>query len=254
MLSDKIYVVSYHTNTGNDLWNPPKNSAVQLAAAITASARIHMYPYISREDCYYTDTDSVVLGQPLPSDVISSYALGMFKLEDEIQKALFLAPKTYYYHTKEKDKSVIKCKGMAKSMVNSSWFETQYADPSRITEVSVESNFKIDWMNFIIRKIKYNVKLRSEMGNKRMPVYNEKNCWVDTKPIHISDLSGIGPLGIRIIKKLRNKIIQLENENLILNERISQRKEIKDNNEKTTEEIESEKERRENQPLEEEEQ
>lgn len=43
----------------------PNNSAVQISAAITANARIHMYPYISREDCYYTDTDSVFLKNPL---------------------------------------------------------------------------------------------------------------------------------------------------------------------------------------------
>ena len=41
-----------------------------------------MYPQIEREDCYYTDTDSVVLGKPLPEDVISSSVLGKFKLED----------------------------------------------------------------------------------------------------------------------------------------------------------------------------
>ncbi|GKD72653.1 DNA polymerase-like protein [Tanacetum coccineum] len=74
------------TLTGRELWNPPKNSAVQLAAAITASARIYMYPYISRDDCYYTDTDSVVLSQPLPEELISSSILGMLKLEDQIVK------------------------------------------------------------------------------------------------------------------------------------------------------------------------
>ena len=84
MLSENNYIVAYHSNTdkGSDYWNPPKHSAVQLAAAVTASARIYMYPYISREDCYYTDTDSVVLGQPLPKEMISSSVLGQFKLED----------------------------------------------------------------------------------------------------------------------------------------------------------------------------
>ncbi|KAK6923558.1 DNA-directed DNA polymerase, family B, mitochondria/virus [Dillenia turbinata] len=85
-LSDKYYVVSYLSGTESDHWNPPRNSAVQIAAAITACARIHMYPYIKREDCYYTDTDSVVLGQPLPEEWISSSVLGKFKLEDRILK------------------------------------------------------------------------------------------------------------------------------------------------------------------------
>ncbi|KAF7154287.1 hypothetical protein RHSIM_Rhsim01G0136300 [Rhododendron simsii] len=78
MLSDNYYIVAYHSNTGtgSDYWNPSKNFAVQLAAAITASARIYMYPYISREDYHYMDTDSVVLGQPLLEEVISSSVLG----------------------------------------------------------------------------------------------------------------------------------------------------------------------------------
>ncbi|GKD90392.1 DNA polymerase-like protein [Tanacetum coccineum] len=84
MLSENNFIVSYHTNTGNDRthWNPPKNSAVQLAAASIASARIYMYLYISRDDYYYTDTDTVVLSQPLPKELISSSILGMLKLED----------------------------------------------------------------------------------------------------------------------------------------------------------------------------
>lgn len=76
---------------------PPKNSAVQISAAITAYSRIFMHPFISREDCYYTDTDSVFLSQPLPEDMISSSVLGKFKLEeDRIVEAFFLASKIYY--------------------------------------------------------------------------------------------------------------------------------------------------------------
>ncbi|KAK8967818.1 hypothetical protein KSP40_PGU001741 [Platanthera guangdongensis] len=47
-----------------------------------------MYPYISREDCYYTDTDYVVLRNPLPGECISSVELGKFKLEDKLFKGL----------------------------------------------------------------------------------------------------------------------------------------------------------------------
>lgn len=64
-LTDHYYIVNYTSNSsivdGYD-WKPPRMSALQLSAAITACARIHMYPYISRPDCYYTDTDSTVLG------------------------------------------------------------------------------------------------------------------------------------------------------------------------------------------------
>ncbi|KAF3778769.1 DNA polymerase [Nymphaea thermarum] len=78
-LTDHYYMVNYISNSSfadDDDWKAPKMSAVQLAAAITACARIHMYPYISRPDCYYTDTDSIVLGSPLPDNLISSIELG----------------------------------------------------------------------------------------------------------------------------------------------------------------------------------
>jgi hypothetical protein len=38
--------LSYDTKT-SELYNQPRNAAVQIAAAITAHARIHMHPYFS---------------------------------------------------------------------------------------------------------------------------------------------------------------------------------------------------------------
>ncbi|KAL0282458.1 UNVERIFIED_CONTAM: DNA polymerase, partial [Sesamum radiatum] len=55
-LNDDYYIVNYISNSqivDDTEWKAPKHSAVQLSAAITACARIHMYPHISREDCYY---------------------------------------------------------------------------------------------------------------------------------------------------------------------------------------------------------
>ncbi|GKF47138.1 DNA polymerase-like protein [Tanacetum coccineum] len=79
VLGEDSFVMSYKENVGIsslDHWNPPRNSVVQLAAAITASARIHMYPYISMDDCYYTDTYSIVLGKPLNKEDLSQFVLG----------------------------------------------------------------------------------------------------------------------------------------------------------------------------------
>nr|GEZ71687.1 DNA polymerase-like [Tanacetum cinerariifolium] len=80
LLGEDTFVMSFKENIGVsplDQWKPPSNSTVQLAAAIIASVRTYMYPYISRDDCYYTDTDSVVLSQPLPEELISSSILDM---------------------------------------------------------------------------------------------------------------------------------------------------------------------------------
>lgn len=191
ILKENCYVIHYYSNTDevSDLeWNPPKISAVQLSAAVTACSRIHMYPYISREDCYYTDTDSVVLGSPLPDDVISSTELGKFKKEYLAVKGIFLAPKSYFMMT---DKgNIIKHKGPAKESVNEDWFVEQYADLERMQQITVKSNFRIDWNRLDIKKMEMLVNRGIKIDTKRDPIYDNKK-WVNTKPKHVDDLDGI---------------------------------------------------------------
>ncbi|KAL0315280.1 UNVERIFIED_CONTAM: DNA polymerase [Sesamum calycinum] len=136
---------------------PPRISAIQLAAAITASARIYMYPFISREDCYYTDTDSVVLGQPLPEEWISSSTL-------------------------EEGDNVLKHKGAAKAFISKEWFESQYQDLSRTEQIQVSANFRIDYKSMNITRKNTMVRLGIKEGTKRKPVYDE-NIWVDTEQL-----------------------------------------------------------------------
>ena len=38
----------------NEFFSLPKNAAVQISAAITASARMYMYEFLNRDDCYVT--------------------------------------------------------------------------------------------------------------------------------------------------------------------------------------------------------
>ena len=146
-LSDHYYIVSYVSNTAdvsNSYWNPPKISFVQLAASIMACSCIHMYKYISRPDCYYTDTDSTILGSPLPEEEISSIELGKVKMEYFVEKGIFLAPKSYSLSTPNVG-DIIKYKGPAKNIVNDGWFESQLANMSRTQQVTIASHFQIDW-------------------------------------------------------------------------------------------------------------
>ena len=96
----------------------------QISASITAYAWIDMFPYISREDCYYTDTDSIVIKSPLPEEDVSPTVLGKLKLEKKIKKAIFLAPKAYYIYPSGDDEEIIKHKGAGKAMADREWFET----------------------------------------------------------------------------------------------------------------------------------
>lgn len=148
-LSELYYIVNYYEEFSD--WSPPRISAVYLSAAITAYARIHMYPYISRPDCYYTDTDSVVLGSPLQENEISKTELGKFKLEHEVIQGLFLAPKTYIIDPKE-GPPIIKHKGVAKYLVTKEWFEKQYDDIYHTDHSNYIKNFHIDWSNLNITK------------------------------------------------------------------------------------------------------
>lgn len=89
-----------------------------------------MYKYINRPDCFYTDTDSTILGSPLPEDETSSTELGKFKLEHRLKKGIFLAPKSYALETEE-DVDILKHKGAAKQFVNIEWFQSLLAAKKR---------------------------------------------------------------------------------------------------------------------------
>jgi len=67
---ENSWLVSYksYDSETQEYYSHPRNAAVQISAAITAGARIHMYPYISRSDCYYTPI-------PTPLFLASNYQM-----------------------------------------------------------------------------------------------------------------------------------------------------------------------------------
>jgi len=121
--------LSYDSSKATFINEPPRNSAVQIAAAITAHARIYMYPFLSRADCFYTDTDSVVLSSPLPEELISSTELGKFKLEYRVREGIFIAPlRAYCFILFEEEKGdILVHKGAAKQHVTREWYNNQYS-------------------------------------------------------------------------------------------------------------------------------
>lgn len=223
---------SYWSNSGKEnsskRWSPPRNSAVQLAAAITACARIYMYPLISRDDCYYTDTDSVVLGQPLPEDLISSSDLGKLKLEEKMEKGDFLAAKSYYYQ-KEDGKDVVKHKGPAKAYVSGEWFEKIYQDFTMEEKVMVSSNFGVDFksMHVIRKDLLFNLGIK--VDTKRKPLYLG-DIWVDTEPFHISELGALNSMSQILRKSLmkQKNLVNVEYNKIKMGEKY---KNDKDDNE-----------------------
>nr|GFB83902.1 hypothetical protein [Tanacetum cinerariifolium] len=194
LLGEDTFVMSYKENIGVsplDQWKPP-------------------------------NTDSVVLSQPLPEELISSSILGMLKLEDQIVKGFFLAPKAYSYYTLE-GSTVKKYKGPAKDKVTPEWFEKQYAEPLRKVQVKVkvDAKFRIDWESLEIKNQEIIFSLGLKEGSKRLPVYDSNKNWVDTKSIAIHDLSNIDYISRKVISSLSDRVLHLENERL--NEKLEER-------------------------------
>lgn len=106
-------------------------------------------------------------------------------------------------------------------MVTPEWFELQYADPSREVNVSITSNFRIDWHTLNILRKESMVSLSIKQGGKRIPIYDKDNIWKDTEPIDIKDLSSLDYMGKLIVNSLRKQISLLQNEKNILISQLS---------------------------------
>src|ERR1700743_1112794 len=90
------------------------NVSIAIASAITAYARIHMTQFKNNPDynLYYSDTDSIYIDKPLDKSLISDKILGKMKLENILNKAIFLSPKVYILLTEE-NKVIYKVKGLS---------------------------------------------------------------------------------------------------------------------------------------------
>jgi hypothetical protein len=150
-----------------------------------------MHPYINRSDSYYTDTDSVVLGSPLPEDVISADELGMFKsVYNQVKVGYFLAPKSYCLNVVLQDgkiEDVFVHKGPQKTHVDKDWFEEQYRNPSNTKNVVIRHPFRRDFKAFTRNSKEDESILTMPSSIKRDKVYDQVNVnvWVDTKPVQI---------------------------------------------------------------------
>jgi DNA polymerase elongation subunit (family B) len=89
------------------------NVSVGIAAAITAYSRIHMSQFKNNPkiNLYYTDTDSIYTDSDIDKSLINSKILGLLKLENVCDKAIFLGPKLYALLT-ENGQFIHKVKGL----------------------------------------------------------------------------------------------------------------------------------------------
>jgi hypothetical protein len=109
-----------------DSKNISVNQSLPSAIAITAYARMYMFNIIYRLidlgiEIFYMDTDSIVVNDVLPEDLIGK-SLGLFKLEQEIDHGYFISPKLYALKLTN-GKTIVKAKGIG-SKLDFTQFET----------------------------------------------------------------------------------------------------------------------------------
>jgi len=128
---DHLLVTSNGDPTSTALGNLSKsknNVNIAIASAITATARVNMSKYKNNPNfkLYYTDTDSLFtnlnpkeMEELIPNSV--GKGIGQLKLEYQINRAVFLAPKAYYLELIDGSK-VVKIKGLNSKAVNKAIF------------------------------------------------------------------------------------------------------------------------------------
>jgi hypothetical protein len=154
------------------------NISVPIAAAVTASARIHMSKFktMDKFNLFYSDTDSIDIDEPLDNIYIGS-ELGKMKLEHIFDEAIFLTPKVYGGINSSYE--YVKVKGL-KNPVSFSQLK-----PILIKDANLEIKQDKWYRNISEGNIKIIPEIYTLMINnqKRNLIYDNSNKFVDTSPI-----------------------------------------------------------------------
>ena len=172
-IGDK-YMVETFSQKREDiaLTNPEKqvhNVNIAIAAAIPAYGRMHMFNVMYELHklgikVYYMDTDSLYTDKPIPDYLISQTELGKFKLEHNINKAIFLAPKVYALET-DKGEHIFKVKGLTSANnLNMEDFEALLVKDSYISQSHILWFKSMLDSNISVREQLYTLKVTN---NKR---------------------------------------------------------------------------------------
>ena len=189
---DDIYIIirknlsSYQYDESKDLFHGIDVS-IPVAAAITAGGRMWMTQFKNNPNfnLYYSDTDSVVIDEALTEAFVGS-KLGQLKLEYEISRAVFLAPKVYGFVTIGGDE-IIKVKGITKNVLKTIHIqdlENLLVKDSNMEFTQAKWSKKVIEGDISISDVAYNLKITS---NKRENIYYD-DIFSDTKPYRYNEI------------------------------------------------------------------
>jgi hypothetical protein len=133
---------------------------------------------------FYSDTDSAYIDRPLPDNMVSSKILGKMKLENVLNKAIFLAPKVYYLET-ENGKTIYKVKGLSHNIeLTFKDFESLLFKESLLQKLQTKWIKNLEEGNISVIEQLYTLKVTN---NKRKLVYDENDKLIGTVPYIINE-------------------------------------------------------------------
>lgn len=139
---------------------------VRFSSYITACGKCNlssMIRNIGHEHIYYCDTDSIFTDKKPNDEFLSNTELGKWKLESEIEEAIFLGKKLYYYKSIE-DKVEKKAKGTDASKL-------KIIDYKNLNEGIIEK--KEVSKNMFFRSLINGVTIKEQPRNIK-PIYNKR--------------------------------------------------------------------------------
>lgn len=186
-IKDKILIT--YEESGDD--KKCIGNLVRFSSYIAALSRCNlskMMRDVGHEHIYYCDTDSIFTDKKPSSNLIDSKILGKWKLENEIEEAIFLAPKCYYYKIKNEEDEIMKAKG----------FNTKKnikEDGNRINKIDYENlvNGKIkniELSGVMFYKTFENIKIKDNQVRTLETVYN-KRIWINNESLPYNNIKEI---------------------------------------------------------------
>lgn len=159
-------------------------SAVQIASAVTAYARIYMHKLYTHysDSLYYTDTDSLFLSKQANSENVSENELGKLRFEGKIYNGYFIAPKAYSFETYDDSNNLVvttKMSGFPTDQIDPKFIKNYFHD--EINELTINRKFSRLFKEFAIYDMHIDATTK-RTNLKREKVYSD-NIWADTKPL-----------------------------------------------------------------------
>ena len=193
-------------------------SLVRISSFITAQSRcLLLAPFadghVPHEKLYYTDTDSIFVGQKLPNQFVSNRELGKYKLEYTIKDGEFLAPKMYVVRTIDNEIKM-KMKGIPQRELEEKFYYDLISTGSKEIKMTL---FKTHFSQIRISEMTKRIILKKYKRNYYENTFNSKvwnnlDEFINVRNEQLNYLKNLYPKTV-IIKTDKKKLQTLDRKN-----------------------------------------